>query len=234
MTIAIMQPYLFPYIGYFQMIQTVDKFVFYDDVNFIKQGWINRNNILLNEKAFRFTVPLEKASSFTPINETQINKKQIEKWKDKFLQTLSQGYKKAPFYKEAIQPIEAVLNQQYDTISELAIESCRMVSEYLGLETEFIIASEAYDNKELKRGERIKAICKKENASHYINAPGGMDLYDKDDFLKDNIQLNFIKSKPISYEQFNNDFVPWLSIIDVLMFNSVAEVNEMLDKYELM
>lgn len=234
MKLAIMQPYLFPYIGYFQMIKAVDKFVFYDDVNFIKQGWINRNRILLHGRDFMFTVPLEKANSFCLIKDTLINKKLYESWKFKFTQTISQNYKKAPYFDDTFSIITNVLNQNTTSISELAIESIKQVSEYLELNTLFIKSSETYNNRSLERQERLIDICKCENTTHYINAVGGMELYNKDDFKKEGIRLDFIKTLPIEYKQFNNEFVPWLSIIDVLMFNSVAEVNEMLDKYELM
>lgn len=233
MTIAVMQPYIFPYIGYFQMIHAVDKFVFYDDVNFIKQGWINRNRILLNNKDFLFTIPLHKANSFTYIKDTTINQKLYENWKSKFLLTVAQNYKKAPYFRDVFLVVETVLNSEAANISQLAIASVVAVSNYLGLQTEFITASEAYQNKDLERQERLIDICKKENATHYINALGGKDLYSKEDFKKKNIDLKFIQSQPIVYKQYSDDFVPWLSIIDVLMFNSIEETKAMLDKYEL-
>lgn len=233
MKLAIMQPYLFPYIGYFQMIKAVDKFVFYDDVNFIKQGWINRNKILLQGKEFMFTVPLEKANSFCLIKDTSINQRFYENWSLKFIQTINQNYKKAPYFDDTFSIITNVLNQNTTSISELAIESIKQVSEYLELNTLFIKSSETYNNRSLERQERLIDICKCENTTHYINAVGGMELYNKDDFKKEGIRLDFIKASPIVYKQFNNDFVSWLSIIDVLMFNSKEDIKLMLDSYEL-
>lgn len=233
MKVAVMQPYLFPYIGYFQMIKAVDKFVFYDDVNFIKQGWINRNRILLNNKDFMFTVPLQKANSFSLIKDTLINDKLYDGWNIKFQQTLTQNYKKAPYFEEVINIIHSILEKEHKSISDLAIESVSAISNYLQLNTEFILSSETYDNKELDRLERLISICKTEKATEYINAVGGQELYSKEDFKNHGIELHFIKSQPIEYTQFKNEFVPWLSIIDVLMFNSVEEINEMLDKFEL-
>lgn len=233
MKIAVMQPYIFPYIGYFQMINAVDKFVFYDDVNFIKQGWINRNKILVSGKDYLFTLPLKNASSFTLISETLINEILFEKWKLKFLQTLEQSYKKAPYFYDVFPIINKVLDGEYKTISQCAIKSIKSVSEYMGIKTEFIISSEAYQNKELERQERLIDICKQEKSNHYINALGGQELYKKEDFLKEGIQLNFIKPLPIEYKQFNNIFVPWLSIIDVLMFNDKQTVKDMLNQYTL-
>ncbi|MGX9985360.1 WbqC family protein [Soonwooa sp.] len=234
MRIAVMQPYIFPYIGYFQMIKVVDTFVFYDDVNFIKQGWINRNNILLGNKAYLFTVPLDSANSFVEIKETLINKKLYKDWREKFLKTLYQNYKKAPFFSETWQILESVFNQDVNTINELAILSIKQIAQYLELKTNFKIASESFQNRQLERQNRLIDICQREQAQHYINAIGGQALYKKEDFITQGIKLDFIKSKPIQYKQFNNDFVPWLSIIDILMFNSVEEVNFMLDQYELL
>ena len=228
-----MQPYFMPYIGYFQMIKSVDTFIFYDDVNFIKQGWINRNRILLNNKDFLFTIPLHNATSFSLIKDTLLNEKFYPIWKVKFLQSIAQNYKKAPHFEVVYSLISTVLNTNCQSISELAIESVKMVSGYLNLNTEFYVASERYQNIQLEREKRLIAICKNENATNYINAVGGKELYSKEVFKANGIELQFIASKPIVYKQFKDDFIPWLSIIDVLMFNSVAEVNELLNKYEL-
>lgn len=233
MKIAIMQPYIFPYIGYMQMVNAVDTFVFYDDVNFIKQGWVNRNNILVGKNVYLFTIPLEGATSFCEIRKTKINQHLYGLWKTKFLQTLTQNYKKAPFFEATFNIINEVLNKETDVISGLAVESVQKISEYLDIKTKFKLSSNAYNNKELDRKERLIDICKKEGASYYINAIGGQKLYQKQDFAKEGIQLSFIKSKPIEYQQFKNDFVPWLSIIDVMMFNSVTEIKDILNKFEL-
>ncbi|HLV23610.1 MAG TPA: WbqC family protein [Moheibacter sp.] len=233
MRIAIMQPYIFPYIGYFQMVNAVDKFVFYDDVNFIKKGWINRNRILVNGQDCMLTVPLLKASQNNLILESYLRKDTYGEWKDKLLQTLELNYKKASHFEEIFPLLKTFFEADYDTISEMAIESVKSVSRYLGLNTEFILSSETYENKGMERQERLIDICKIEKANHYINALGGQELYKKEDFKKEGIQLDFIKTQPITYKQFNNEFVPWLSIIDVLMFNSKEEIAEMLNKYEL-
>lgn len=228
-----MQPYLFAYMGHFQMIKAVDKFVFYDDVNYIKQGWINRNRILVNGEDFLFTIPLQKANSFEQIKNTLINPSLYSKWNSKFKQTINQNYKKAPYFKVVNELISSILDKKHKSISDLAIESTIVIANYLKLNTKFQIASEAYDNQKLERLERLLDICKKENADQYINAIGGQELYKKEDFLSEDIDLQFIHSLPIEYTQFDNEFVTGLSIIDVLMFNSVEEVNEMLDKFEL-
>jgi hypothetical protein len=233
MKIAVMQPYIFPYIGYFQMVYAVDKFVFYDDVNFIKKGWINRNRILVNGRDYMFTVPLLKASQNNLILESYIQDEGYLEWKNKFLQTIELNYKKAPHFKEVYQLLKVFFDKKFHNISEMAIESVRLVVDYLGIKTNFAKSSEAYQNKGMERQERLIDICKKENANHYINALGGQELYKKEDFLKKGIKLDFIKTLPIEYKQFNNDFVSWLSIIDVMMFNDIEEIKSMLKLYKL-
>lgn len=232
MKIAVMQPYIFPYIGYFQMIHAVDKFIFYDDVNFIKQGWINRNKILVSGKDYLFTVPLSKANSFTLIKDTLINEKLYETWKIKFLQTLSQNYKRAPHFSPVYRLVSEILNLPHTGISELAIYSVQSISQYINLKTPFATSSKSYQNKDLERQERLFDICRQEKSAHYINAAGGQELYKKEDFLAEGIRLDFIKSLPLEYKQFTKPFVPHLSIIDLLMFNDPDEISGLLTQYE--
>ena len=194
MKIGIMQPYVFPYIGYYQLINAVDRFVIYDDVAFIKQGWINRNKILLNGEGHVFTVPIKNASSFTTIAQTGINHDLYEGWKAKFLKTLLQAYAKAPYYKEVAALVTNVFNTKCDTISELAAESLVETCKYLGINTEFILTATGYGNKELRAKDRVIDICKKEKAAIYINPIGGKELYTKDDLLPEKLQgKNYFK-----------------------------------------
>ena len=235
MKLAIMQPYLFPYIGYFQLINTVDKFVIYDDVNFIKQGWINRNNILVQGKPYLFTLPLKNQSSFSKINEVFVNSTQYDSWRKKSIRTLEQSYKKAPFFKDVYDLVDNVLDvgdKEID-IATIATKSLVEISKYLEIKTEFVFSSSIYDNDELSGKTRVIDICKKENATSYINPIGGQELYDKVFFKESGLELSFIKTMPIEYNQFKNGFVPWLSIIDVLMFNSIEETKFLLNKFEL-
>jgi hypothetical protein len=236
MKVAIMQPYLYPYIGYFQLINSVDKFVIYDDVNYIKQGWINRNSILVQNKPLLFTLPLQNPSSFLKINETFVNDKVYTIWVNKFLKTIEQSYKKAPYF--AI--VYEIINQLFDfcdskkSISELNYCILCSICEYLGITTELVKSSSIYENSHLKAQERLIDICLLENISTYINPIGGIALYDKTSFKSNGINLFFLKSNPIVYDQSYNEFIPWLSIIDVLMFNSIGEINSMLNNYELL
>ncbi len=234
MKIAIMQPYIFPYIGYFQLIYEADVFVFYDDVNFIKQGWINRNRILLEGKEYVFTLPLNNASSFNTIKETKVDRKNFNKWKIKFLKSLDYAYKKAPNYKEIYDLVHTVINTEFETISDYAIESIKRVTFYLDLKTKFYCSSIDFGStKVLDRESRIIEISKLINANNYINPIGGEFLYEKDVFSLAGIQLNFLEPSPVDYQQFGTSFIPWLSIIDVLMFNSKDEIIKMLNQFDL-
>lgn len=234
-SIAVMQPYIFPYLGYFQLINAVDEFVFYDDVNFIKQGWINRNQLLNNGKPLKFSIPLEKPSSFRPINETKINFNLFAKWKHKFLKTIEQTYTKAPHFEEVYPLVQEVLEVANGTdISELAIDSNERVCKFLDISTQFYRSSKDFRNTEnYDREERLIGICKQLNASRYINALGGQDLYTKTDFKNAGIELSFIKPELKSYKQFENDFLPGLSIIDILMFNDKSSCQLLLNDFEL-
>jgi WbqC-like protein family len=230
--LAIMQPYLFPYIGYFQLINAVDKFVAYDDVAFIKQGWINRNNILVNGNPFLFTVPVKNISSYSLILDTAVTY-EIE-WKTKIFKTIKQSYQKAPYYSAVFSIIESVFNIEEQYISKMAMNSIRQVALYLGLHTDLKDSSVSYANSKLNGQARVLDICQQEMATQYINPIGGKELYSKDGFKIKGVELAFIKSKSIQYKQIKNNFMPNLSIIDVLMFNSPSEVRELLQQYELL
>jgi WbqC-like protein family len=227
-----MQPYLFPYIGYIQLMNMSDKFVIYDDVNFINKGWINRNRILVNGQAFMFTIPLQNASQNKLINEVILEEN--PKWREKTLKTIEQAYKKAPTFEVFMPVVKTVFTKNSRTIADLALESLLAIKDYLALSVEIVPSSAIYQNTDLKAQNRILDICKQTGATRYINPTGGMELYSKEDFVKENIELYFIKSNPIHYQQNTSTFVPWLSILDVLMYNDIPTVKAFLNEYELL
>lgn len=231
MRIGIMQPYLFPYVGYFQLIHAVDKFVLLDDVNFINKGWINRNKILVNGKENLFTIPLENASQNKLIKDINISSE--PKWKGKFLMTLTMAYKKAPFFNDVMPIIDSIMNSEENNISKKIFFSLQKINGYLEIKTIIEESSSKYQTVDLKAEDKIISICKQEKATEYINPIGGTELYDKAKFDSEGIQLYFIKSGAITYKQFSNDFVPYLSIIDLLMFNSNEAIAGFLRQYTL-
>lgn len=220
--LAIMQPYLFPYIGYFQLAAAVDKFVFYDDVNFIKNGWINRNRILMNRKVHYLTVPLSSASSFAKIRDVYIQPR--ERWINQVFESLRHAYAKAPYYTQTIELIRNVLTADTHHIGVLAAKSVISVSRYLGIRTAFEPTSTIYDNIHMKDVARVLDICARERATEYVNLPGGRGLYASEMFDTANLHLSFIDPDLTAYPQFSSAFEPNLSIIDVLMFNPVDEI----------
>lgn len=228
MKLAIMQPYFLPYIGYFQLIKAVNLFIIYDDVQFIKGGWINRNYILSNGNKLMFNLILNGASANKLINEISVQTDQ-----NKLLKTIYHSYKKAPYFEFIYPLIENILDFEDKNLAKFIGNSIIHICNYLKINTEIIYSSSMEKNNELKGQEKIIHICKLLNADTYINAIGGQDLYDKESFKKACIDLKFIKNNSTPYTQFKNEFIPWLSILDVMMFNSVEEINKMLDNYEL-
>lgn len=231
MKLAVMQPYFFPYIGYFQLVAAVDRLVVLDDVNFIKQGWINRNRILVACRPFLFSLPLQHPSSFRPIHETRLTSDAHSS--RKLLMTIEQAYRKTPHFEPVYDLVRRVCEHKTEFIGQLALESVLAVAQYLGVSTEIISTSRHYGNCDLKGVERVLDICRREGATEYFNLPGGVALYDKEAFADVGIDLRFLQPKPSAYRQFDCPFVPWLSIIDVLMFNDRDTVRAMLNHYEV-
>ncbi len=232
MTIAIMQPYLFPYIGYWQLINAVDTFVIYDNIEFSKKGWFHRNNILLNKQKTLFSIPLKKDSDSLDVRDRLISneaKKQITK----ILAQIENSYKKAPCFNDIFPLIKSIFMYDEKNLFQYIYNSIILLCEYLDIKTTIVISSTIDIDHDLKSQEKVIAINKVLNSIQYINPIGGTELYDKNVFQRNNIQLNFLKSDIPVYKQFTNNFIPYLSIIDILMFNSKDGVQKMLSEYEM-
>lgn len=230
--LAIMQPYFFPYIGYFQLINSVDEFVIYDNIQYTKKGWINRNKMLFDNKEYIFTLPIKKDSYMLNINERFIS----ENWKidrEKLLRKIKLSYSKSPFFDEIIQLIEEIFFYEDNNLFNFLYNSLIKICDYINIDTKFIISSNVDINHNLKGKDKVISICKQLNSTEYINAIGGKNLYNKLEFEKQGIKLNFIKNNIIPYKQNNNYFLGGLSIIDVLMFNDIEVIKNYLHNYEL-
>lgn len=231
--VAIMQPYFFPYIGYFQLINSVDEFIIYDNIQYTKKGWINRNRILCNNKDRMISLPLKKDSDFLNVVDRKLSDTWISERK-KLINLINELYKKSPFFDKVFPLIQQILLFEETNLFKFIYNSLVLINEYLDIKTKITISSSLdIDHKNLKSQDKVLALCKKTKADIYINAIGGQELYNKDYFLQHNIILNFIKSELISYKQFDNEFVSWLSIIDVLMFNSKEQIKKYLNCYKL-
>lgn len=233
MILGIMQPYIFPYIGYFQLINAVDNFVIYDDIEYTKKGWINRNRILMNGTDLLFTLPIKKDSDFLSVME-RILADTFPDYRKKLKGQLMSAYSRSPHFKTVYPVIESCLDYEDINLFNYIFNAIQRVCNYLDITTNFITSSSLNRDAKLKGEDKVLDINKALQASTYINASGGQALYSKDLFLNEGINLQFIQTGEIVYPQFNHAFVPHLSIIDVMMFNSKEQIQGCLaEKYTL-
>ncbi|ALS78736.1 MULTISPECIES: WbqC family protein [Planococcus] len=230
MKLGIMQPYFFPYIGYWQLIKTVDTYVIYDDVNYKKKGWINRNIILVNGEEMAISLKITKVSQNKRINEIEIENDVI--YNKKLLKTIKETYSKAPYFHEVFNLIENVINQKETNLAKYLTNSIQEICKYLNIQTTILLSSDLKKNEVLKGQDKILEICELLSAKEYVNAYGGLSLYSSMDFESKGVKLKLIKTNDIAYPQKElANFVPNLSIIDVMMFNSPVKISAMLDDF---
>lgn len=225
--VAIMQPYFFPYIGYWQLLCSVDKFVVYDNIQFTKKGWMNRNRYLLNDSAEVFTITLKKDSDYLNVNERVISER-FENDKMKLLRRLESAYIQAPFYEESISIFKESIDYPNRNLFQFIFNSIQLVVKKLSIKTEIIVSSSLPIDHLLKGQDKVIAICKELNAKGYLNPIGGKELYQQESFRVNNIELSFQKIKDIQYHQYGKPFVHSLSILDVLMFNGIEGTKRLL------
>jgi len=219
MKIAIMQPYFFPYIGYFQLINLVDLFVVYDNIKYTKKGWINRNRMLLNGSDVMFSLPLKSDSDYLNICQRELAS---DFKRDKFLNSISNAYRRAPFIDQTFPLVERIIHHTDANLFDFLRYSLHETCSHMGIATKFKVSSEITIDHTLRSQEKVLAICSKESATTYINPIGGTELYSKPAFDSNKIDLRFIRTKPFEYTQLGSAFIPNLSILDVLMFNGLT------------
>ncbi|HRP60110.1 MAG TPA: WbqC family protein [Vicingus sp.] len=229
MKIAIMQPYFFPYLGYFQLINAVDIFIVYNDVQYIERGWINRNNFLINKTSTLISIPLIKASCSKRINEIEIdinNKLLI-----KSLNTIKQNYSKAPFYNKSFQIFhDSIFYSSSKTIDNICLQSFKLIKDYLNLDTEFILSSEIDYNRNASSVEKINEISYQFNSKEILFPSGSRQLYNTSDFP--NFKTSSIVTNFTPYNQFTKQFIPGLSILDILIFNDKNTIRYLLNDFK--
>jgi hypothetical protein len=229
--VAIMQPYVLPYIGYFQLIQAADLFIVYDNIKYTKKGWINRNRFLQNGRDIVFSVPLKKDSDVLDVNEREVAR---DFNKSKLLNQIRESYRRAPYFEQTFPIFENILLNSESNLFKFIHNSILKVCAYLGIVTPMKVASTLSVDHALHNQERVLAFCEWAGAQTYINPIGGVDLYSAEAFRSRGIELRFLKSKSFEYKQFDKPFVPWLSILDVMMFNSKDRMTDYLSNgYEL-
>lgn len=225
--LAVMQPYIFPYIGYYQLVYSADIFISYDDVSFIKQSYINRNNILTNGKPLRFTLPVIGASSNALIENLEYSHSK------KILRTIAQAYTMAPYFDDVFPIIELVFNQENRGIAHINSLSIQVVFEYLNIEKKILMASQIEYDRTNERSSRLIELSNMYCCEQYINLSGGKEIYQKEKFQKKGVKLNFIETQIQQYTQKSDKFVPYLSMIDILMNCSKEHIIKMLNQYKL-
>jgi hypothetical protein len=219
MILGIMQPYFLPYLGYFQLMKAVDTFIYYDDVTYIKQGWINRNNISLDGKDYRFTLELLGVSSFKKINEIEVGRN-----REKLYKTFKQAYSKAVYFQETNQLLYDIFHCDENNLFRYILQTHVWIFNYLNLEINYLVSSEMEKDCSLCGKNKVMDICKRMGATTYINAIGGQYLYDRQEFRENGIDLFFLQPSAGLSKR---------SILDVLMNHSPEEIKIMLDKYTL-
>ncbi len=232
MKLGLMQPYFFPYIGYFQLLNYVDLWIVFDNVQYIQRGWINRNRILHPElkKEWQYiTIPLDSRKGFSKINNIKI--KQELDWKNRIIRKLTFYNEQSIFYKEVISLINNIFITNENNLSKFVTRSIRYTADYLGIKTKILVLSDM--ELELLNingpGDWALRICESIGAKEYINPIGGKDLFYNKKFKDSNIKLSFLKSKMGVYNQKRPEFIPGLSIIDLMMWNSKSELSSFLN-----
>lgn len=230
MTLGIMQPYFLPYIGYWQLLGLVDQFVVYDNIQFTKKGWINRNRFLRQGTDATFTVPVKKGGEQEHVVERCV----AETFdREALLNQLRENYRKAPCFEAAFPVISAIVRSEHANLFAYILHSIRATAEYLGIKTPLVVSSTVDCDHSLKGQDKVMAICEAMGATTYVNPIGGTELYSRPEFASRGIELKFIKTRPVTYPQFGAPFVASLSIVDVMMFNPVDSIRTMLREYDL-
>ena len=234
MKIGIMQPYFFPYLGYWQLMNAVDRYVVYDDVNFIKGGRINRNDILMQNQPGHINLILSGASPNKLIREVKVNNQSLTQ--SKLLRTIEQCYSKAPEFSAVMPILTDIITQTETNLSEYLYYSFQKIGAYLGITTQLIMSSSLDKDSSLKGHHKVISICRLLGGTKYYNSINGVPLYVPHlaDFQQAGIELLFPKLRAIQYRQFHGEFIPNLSIIDVMMFNSREECHRLLGEYDLL
>jgi hypothetical protein len=229
-SLAIMQPYFFPYIGYFQLIAAVDTFIVYDNIKYTKKGWINRNRMLQNGKDVMFSLPLKSDSDSLDICSRELAANFNP---EKLLNQFREAYRHAPCFGQAFPLLEQIVRHEDKNLFSYLHHSIVSICQHLGITTQILISSGIAIDHDLKNQDKVLVLCEAAGANTYVNAIGGLDLYSKEDFRKRGIKLKFVRSKEFEYAQFGDTFVPWLSIVDVMMFNPVEVIQSQLTQFDL-
>lgn len=232
-TIAVMQPYFFPYIGYYQLARMVDTFVLYDDVEFSKSGWIHRNRILINGQVKYISLNLSKDSDYKKIGERVIAPLFFEKNRSKMIRQIENSYNKAEQFSTVMPLVEEALSCNRTNLYDYLLHTLRVIFAYLNIDTGIVRSSEIEITEPFSATEKLVAYCNLMESHHLVNPIGGITLYKQSDFLEKGIHLSFLKPTGIQYRNREGEVSTHLSIIDVLMNNSRDQIETMLNNFKL-
>jgi hypothetical protein len=221
MKVGVMQPYFLPYPGYFQLIAAVDVFILYDNIKYVKNGWINRNRLCRDGEAATFSLPLKHASDRLDVCERELA---AEFKPDKLINQIKGAYRCAPQFDSVLPLFERIARHADSNLFGFLHHSICAICAFLGLDTEIRISSKVEIDHTLRKQDKVLALCRAAGARIYVNAIGGMELYSPEDFRRQGIELKFLRSKPFEYPQLGKPFVPLLSILDAFMFNPIERV----------
>ena len=231
--VAIMQPYFLPYLGYWQLMGFVDRFVVYDDIQFTKKGWIHRNRYLNNGSDQMFTLPLKKDSDYLDV----VDRRLTDSWdveKIKLRRRIEGAYDKSPHFHEAMPIFNECIEYEGSNLFDFIFGSIKIIRESLDVGTQLLVSSELGETKHLKGQERVLEICRSLGATEYVNPIGGYELYDRNVFAQEGVELRFHKIGDVAYNQMQRDFLPNLSVLDILMFSGVDGVKKEMGNFEIL
>lgn len=231
MQLGIMQPYFFPYLGYFDLINYSYRWIVFDTVQYIRHGWVNRNRILHPKKGWQYiAVPVKKHSRNTVIKDIEVS--QDPKWRKRILGQIQHYRRTAPYFHETYQLVEECLAAEEHSLSRLNVAILDNVCHHLGISFEY----EYFSEMELELGpvegpdEWAIRISEAIEATEYVNPAGGIAIFDSSKFEARGIRLTIRNLPSLRYPCPGYEFIPGLSIIDILMWNLPDKVKEYLDK----
>lgn len=230
-----MQPYFFPYPGYFSLIKATNKWIVFDTPQYANYSWMNRNRIINcnDDNWMYFIVPLKKRPLRTSINSIVIQNE--VNWKEKIISQLGYYKKHAPYYNHVVEFLRETLTSEFVKLSDLNIHTLKATCKYIGIDFNYEIYSEM--NLQI---EDIHApdewglnICKAMGVSKFINPERGQNFIDRQKYLNEKVDIKFLEYRYPDYDQKMEEFIPGLSIIDAMMFNSPKELKVILEDYKL-
>jgi hypothetical protein len=232
MRIALMQPYFFPYLGHFDLLNMVDEWIVFDTAQYMRSHWMNRNRILHPAGGWEYiTVPVRKHPTNTPGHQVEIA--MAIDWRNRILRKLQHYRNKAPYYQDVMDFVEECFADVGPNLSETNIRILEKTRTRLGIKTPMRVLSRMDLRLEpvLGPGDWGFEISRLLGAREYVNPAGGAALFDRDQFEKHGIKLTIQNFSNIAYDCRPYRFEPGLSIIDVMMWNRPEQIKNYLDTW---